>query len=111
MTNNKKTVGIFIMPREFPCGPQSSCCGPVGQSEEDMQKLKDSIKTQLGCDVEVISVTDGNQMKNNLQIVRLLRSFGLMSLPIISLNDEVVSMGNPSPEEAVLAIKEKITQV
>jgi len=30
-----------------------------------------------------------------------------MSLPIITLNGEVVSMGNPSPEEAISAIKEK----
>ncbi len=96
--------------QEFPCGPQSSCCGPIGQSEEEVQKLKDAIETQLGCEVEVINVTDGSKMKNHHQVVRLIRSLGPMSLPIIGLNGEVVSIGNPKPEEAVLAINEKMTQ-
>ena len=30
MTGEKRTVGIFTIPQEFPCGEESSCCGPVG---------------------------------------------------------------------------------
>lgn len=111
MKNNNKTVRIFMLPLRFPCGPQSSCCGPIGQSEEEIQAYKDLIEKELQCNVEVIDVTNGKEMKNHLNIVRLVHSFGPTALPIITLEEEVVSMGNSKPEEAVMAIKEKMAQI
>lgn len=108
MDENGKFVKIFYMPLQYPCGPDSACCGPIGQSDEELQKLKSAIEKGTGLSVEIINTMDGKVMKNYLSIVRLVRSFGAMSLPIITLGDEVVSMGSPSPDEAVSAIKEKI---
>lgn len=108
MTTNDKTVRIFMLPQEFPCGPQSSCCGPIGQTEEEVQNFKTSIERELACRVEVLNVMRGEDMKNHLQVVRLIRSFGPTALPIIALDDEIVSMGNPTPEQAVSAIREKM---
>mgnify|MGYP005839458375 CR=1 FL=1 len=105
-----KVVRIFMMPQQFPCGPQSSCCGPIGQTEEEIEILKEAIQKDIGCSVEVLNVTNGNDMKKHLDVLRLVRSFGYMALPIITLNGEVVSIGNPKPEEAVLAIKEKMAK-
>jgi len=102
-----KSVKIFTMPQQFPCGPNSSCCGPVGQSEEEVRKLKNAIKEKIDCDIEVINVLDGSKMKNHLPVVRLFRSLGAGAIPIITLNDEIISVGNPSPEEAVSLLKEK----
>lgn len=110
MTTNK-SVRIFMMPQQFPCGPQSSCCGPIGQTEEEIQSLKSTIEKKTGCQVEVFNVTDGKTMRNHLQIVRFLHSFGAMALPIIALDGEVVSLGNPAPEQAVSAIREKMNQM
>ena len=31
MENNSKVIKIFTTKQESPCGPQSSCCGPVDQ--------------------------------------------------------------------------------
>ncbi|MGQ9579253.1 MAG: hypothetical protein ACUVWQ_11605, partial [Candidatus Aminicenantales bacterium] len=50
----------------------------------------------------------GEDMKSHREILALFRSFGPMSLPIIAVEDEVVSMGNPSPEEAVEVLREKL---
>ena len=111
MTTNNKRVRIFMMPLRFPCGPQSACCGPIGQSEEEIQSLKSTIEKETGCQVEVLNVTNGNDMRNHLQIVQFLNSFGPMALPIIALDGEVVSMGNPTPEQAVSAIREKMNQM
>jgi len=111
MTPNNKSVRIFMLPLQFPCGPQSSCCGPIGQTEEEIQSLRSAIERELSCRVEVINVTNGSDMKNYLSIVRLVRSFGPMALPILTLDGEIVSIGNPKPEEAVLALKEKIDQI
>lgn len=110
MSSNRKTLRIFMMPQQFPCGPQSSCCGPTGQSEEEVRKLKNALEREFECQVEVIDVTNGTDMKNHLPVVRLFRSFGPAALPIIALDGEVVSMGVPTPEQAVSAIKEKINR-
>lgn len=111
MTTDEKTVRIFMMPQQFPCGPQSACCGPIGQTEEEVQNLKTAIERELGCRVEVLNVMNGKDMRNYLQVVRIIRSFGPMALPIIALDGDVVSMGNPTPEEAVSAIREKMNQI
>ena len=111
MSVNNKTLRIFMMPQQFPCGPQSSCCGPIGQTEEDVQNLKSAMERELGCQVEVFNVLNGSQMKHHLPIVRLFRSFGHAALPIIALDGEVVSVGIPTSKEAVLAVKEKIYQI
>jgi len=111
VATNNKTVRIFMLPQQFSCGPQSSCCGPIGQSEGEIENLRNTIEKEIDCQAEVIDVTSGRDMKDHLSIVRLVRSFGPAALPIITLDDEVVSMGNPTPEEAVLAIREKIDQL
>lgn len=111
MATDGKILRIFMMSQQFPCGPQSSCCGPIGQTEEEIQNLRSAMERELGFQVEVIDVMNGSRMKHHLPIVRLFRSFGPMALPIIALDGEVVSMGTPTPEEAVLVVKEKINQI
>lgn len=106
--DNNKVVRIFTMPLQFPCGPQSACCGPIGQSDEEVQKLKEQIEKGLGVRVEVKNVIKGDEMKDHREISALVRTFGPMALPIISVDKEVVSMGNPTPEEAVEALREKV---
>ena len=108
--NNHKVVRIFTMPRQFPCGPAAACCGPVGQSKEETQRLKESIEKELSVPVEVRNVTSGKDMRDFRPISGLLRTFGPTSLPFIAIGDEVVSLGNPSPEEAVAALREKLRE-
>ncbi len=105
--DGKKILKIFMMPQEFPCGEQSSCCGPIGQSKEEIQSLKNSIEEELGYEVEVLNVKNEDDVKDYPRIVQLLQSLGPNALPILKLEDEVVSMGNPTPEKAIAAIREK----
>jgi len=100
-------IRIFMMPRRFPCGPQSSCCGPVGQTVEEIQALKTAIETQLGYGVEIIDATQGSQMRDYRSILDLVRTFGQTALPIITIGDEVASIGPTSPKEVVSVIKLK----
>lgn len=108
--SNTKTVRIFMMFQQFPCGPQSSCCGPVGQTEEEIQSLKGAIEKETGYQVAVLNVANDGEITDYPQIVRILDSFGTGALPIITLDGEVVSLGNPTPEQAVLALRDKINQ-
>jgi len=108
--NNHKVVRIFTMPLQFPCGPTAACCGPVGQTEEEIQELKKSIEKGLSVLVEVRNVTNGKDMRDFRPILGLLRTFGPTSLPFIAIGDKVVSMGSPAPEEAVAALREKLEE-
>ncbi|MCM8830418.1 MAG: arsenic metallochaperone ArsD family protein [Candidatus Omnitrophica bacterium] len=104
---NKKVVNIFTAPLQFPCGVGSSCCGPIGQSEEDIKKLSDSIKG-LGVSVEVYNIMEENFDKSFPQVASLIGSFGPGITPILAIDDDIISMGNPSIEEAIQIVKEKI---
>jgi hypothetical protein len=111
MSSNTTNVKIFIMPQQFPCGPEATCCGPIGQPEQEIQKLKSAIEKEIGPWVEVLDVTDEHAMERHPQIAQLFSSLGMKALPIITINEETVSMGNPSPGEAVSGIREKMNQM
>ncbi|MHC4260456.1 MAG: hypothetical protein ACYSTF_08630 [Planctomycetota bacterium] len=94
-----KTIRILMMPQEFPCGEQSSCCGPVGQSEEEIQSLKSSIEKELGCEVEVLNVNNDGDMRGHARISQLFQTLGRAALPIVALEDDIVSMGDCTPQK------------
>lgn len=108
--NDQKIIRIFTMPLQYPCGPGAECCGPVGQSEEEVQKLKEAIERELDATVEVRNVANGNDMRDFRPISGLVRTFGTSALPFITLGDDVVSMGSPAPQEAVAALREKMQE-
>lgn len=105
--NTNKNLNIFMHPQEFPCGENSSCCGPIGQSEEQISNLKSSIEKELGCEANVLNMKNDDDMKNHPQVMQLFHSMGPAALPILALDDEIVSMGESDPEKVVAAIREK----
>ncbi len=110
MTENK-IIRIFMMPQQFPCGPQSSCCGPIGQTREEVLNLEKTIEKETGFLSEVYNVKDEKDMMNYIQITQLIRTFDATALPIITLDDEIVCMGSPTPDQVMSAIREKMAQV
>lgn len=109
MLADGKSIKIYMMPLEYPCGPQSSCCGPIGQSEGEIQELKSAIEKEFNLNVEIVNIRDGVDMTES-QVIKLLNTFGAMALPLIALDGDVVSVGNPFPQEAVQAIKQKLAE-
>lgn len=110
--SDNHAIKTFTMLQEFPCGVGSSCCGPIGQTEEEINAFKTGLEQQLNVKVETFDVKDGKVMRDHRQILGLLRSFGWGVLPIITVGDEVASMGIPqSLEQAVEAIQLKLKSV
>lgn len=107
MSDKGKKVQIFMMPQQFPCGPQSKCCGPMGQSKEEIEGLKSALEKDISCTVQVINLM-GKNPQEHPSIARLLGSFGARALPVIALNGDVVSMGSTMPGNVVEALKEKL---
>ncbi len=104
---DQKTVKIFTMEQQFPCGPQSSCCGPIGQSEEEIMSLKNAIE-KLGIDVEICDIQKMKNLQENPQVFKLFRTFGSQAIPVITVGDEVACMGQSETNEIISAIKGKL---
>ncbi|MBE3093208.1 MAG: hypothetical protein IMZ60_01070 [Actinobacteria bacterium] len=109
MQNNGKSIKIYTMPQEFPCGPQGSCCGPIGQSEEEVLSLKSDIEKNLDVTVEILDIKKTRDWEQHPQILKLLQSFGLGALPIIAVGDEVACVGQLNNiKEILFEIKRKL---
>ena len=109
MENNSKVIKIFIMKQEFPCGPQASCCGPVGQSEEEVLSLKNDIEKNLNVAVEIFDIKKSKNLERHPQIFELLKSFGSGATPIITVGDEVACLGQSYDiNEILFEIKRKL---
>jgi len=104
---NNKEVKIFTMEQQFPCGPKSSCCGPIGQSKEEVASLKNAIE-KLGVDVEVRYIQNMENLEGHPQVFKLLATFGPMAIPVITVGNEVACMGNSDISEMVSAVKAKL---
>lgn len=107
MSDKKKEVKIFTMEQQFPCGPKSSCCGPVGQSEEEVRALKNAIE-KLDLEVQVYDVQKMKNLQENPQVFKLFSTFGPQAIPVITVGDEVACMGKSEINETVAAIKSKL---
>lgn len=105
--SEQRKVRIFTAPLQFPCGPGSTCCGPIGQSEDDVKKFSDAI-INLNVAVEVYNIMEDGFAGRFPIVANLLGSFGPGIVPILAIGDEVISMGTPTPEEAVQAVKERL---
>jgi len=103
----RKKVKIFTVEQQFPCGPKASCCGPTGQSEQEVAALKGAIE-KLGLDVEVFNLKKMTNPKENSQATKLFSTFGSQVTPIITIGDEVVYMGQSEINDTIFAIKSKI---
>ena len=109
MKNNSKLIKIFTMKQEFPCGPQASCCGPIGQSEEEILSLKNEIEKNLDVTVEILDIKNTKNLEQHPQIFELIKSFGLGATPIIAVGDEVACVGQSYDiNEILFEIKRKL---
>ena len=105
--SDKKAVKVFTMEQQFPCGPQSSCCGPIGQSEQEVTSLKSALE-ELGVTVEICDIKKTNILQEYPQVLRLFRSFGPQVVPVITVGDEVACMGQSEMDNIISAIKTKL---
>src|SRR3990167_1917233 len=97
MPEDSRTVRLYYFPQSFPCGPQSSCCGPVGTSREELAQYVRELESALpGVMVEAIDASGKLTLGRDLPVIKLLNTFGAAACPIFLVNGEVVSMGPPA---------------
>lgn len=102
MEKNNKQLKIFTVPQQFPCGPKSSCCGPIGLTEDEVNSLVNTVKKIFTGEIKVLNLLEKEVQKNNREVVSLVSSLGWGCLPIISLNNKIISVGKPSSDEELL---------
>lgn len=109
MNNPNIVLRLYYVPQSFPCGPQSSCCGPVGQSEEELQEYVAQLKTHVpGVEVQTIKVTEKLDVRRDHAVLKLLNTFGGMACPIFALDGEVLSIGPPAMAELIEMLKARL---
>jgi hypothetical protein len=88
MVPNTPVIKILVLPQEK--GPGGcGCCGPVGQSTEQIQALQYAIEDAFGCQVDVYDITRRGDMPNVPEIFTLMSTSGVKALPVVTLNDEI----------------------
>lgn len=107
MNESSKVVKIFTIEQQFPCGPKSNCCGPVGQNETEVTALKKAIQ-ELQVNIEIYDVKKLKNLQAYPQVFKLFTTFGPQAIPIITVDNEVVCMGKSDIKEAVSAIKAQL---
>ncbi len=105
--SEQKIVKIFTLEQQFPCGPNSSCCGPIGQNEEEVMALKSAME-KLGLEVEIYDVQKMKNLHEHPQVFKLFRTFGPQAIPVITVAGEVACMGQSEINETISAIKSKL---
>lgn len=110
MTDANPTIRLYYFPQSFPCGPQSSCCGPVGQSEEELRSYIVELERNFpGIKIQTIDASQKLNTGRDLPAVKLLNTFGAAACPVIVLNGDVVSMGPPSMPELIELLRAKLS--
>jgi hypothetical protein len=109
MNESQSIIRLYYVPQSFPCGPQSSCCGPSGQSEEALRHYQTQLETSLpGVQVQTIDVTQKLNLGRDLPAAKLVNTFGWAACPIFTLDGEVISMGPPSVTELIELLGAKL---
>ena len=103
-----KKINIFMTAIQYPCGEGSSCCGPVGQKFEEIIELKNAIAEKFGCDVDIYDIKAENDVKSFTQVNKMIHGFGVGALPIVTIENEVISIGSMKKEDIIKLLSEKI---
>jgi hypothetical protein len=108
--SEQASVRICYVPQTFPCGPQSSCRGPVGQTEAELVEYTGRLRDALpGVAVEAMDASHPLRLSRDAPVVRLLNTVGQAPCPIFAVNGEVVSMGPPALGELVDLVKARLS--
>lgn len=108
-STNQPVVRLYYVPQFFPCGPQSSCCGPSGQSKEQIDEYVLQLQQHIpDVQVETVDATQPLQDPADAAPAKLLASFGPAACPIFAVAGEVVAAGPPQFPDLAELIKAKL---
>lgn len=113
MSENSKTIRVYTMPQEMPCGPASSCCGPIGQTEEEITQMRGEIEETIpGIQVEVINIRKQKlRVPQDMAVIKVIQIFGPMALPVLAVDGQVISIGPTEPDKLVPVLHAKFPPV
>ncbi len=113
MSKQEQTVHLYYSPQQFPCGENSTCCGPVGQGVEELNGYVDALKQSLpSISVELVDVSEMDGTKTDhagTAVIKLVKSFGNQACPVFVFAGDVLSMGPPNMPAVIQEICKRNT--
>lgn len=111
MSEESRNLRIYTMPQEMPCGPASTCCGPIGQTEQEIEQLRRELaQVAPGVRIEVVNIRQEKlRVPRDAAVLKVIQTFGPVALPVLALDGQVVSIGPPQVSELVPALQAKLS--
>lgn len=100
MTAAEARVRVYFTPPVNPCGEGASCCGPMGMSAEEAEALRAAVAEAVpGAAVELVDASRKLNLHRDGVVLRMVNTLGLAVYPVITVDNEIVSMGPPVIDE------------
>ncbi|MDD5595511.1 MAG: hypothetical protein PHY94_04605 [Candidatus Omnitrophica bacterium] len=93
-----KGVIIRIFVATQVCSCSTDCCAAPGQSEKEIEDLAITIKASTRTELEINDVRDIQVLEKFPEVAKLFRSHAYNALPVVMVNQDIVSYGIPDKE-------------
>jgi hypothetical protein len=108
---DRPIIRIYFAPLSYPCGPESACCGPVGQSQAEIETLAADLGAAFPqAAIATVDTSAKLNLGRDLAVMKLLNSFGPSACPIVTVNGTVVSLGSPHLAELIPLVRERLAR-
>jgi len=109
MNDATTRILLYYAPLSFPCGAQSTCCGPVGQTEDELRGYVAELSRSFpDVPVTLIDTSQKLRLPRDGAALKLISSFGRSVCPIFAVNGDVISMGPPAMPELLALLRDKL---
>jgi len=105
MKKAKIRINLFITQQMCGCDSDPGCCAAPGQSKKEITELAQALKKAIQVDAGVNEIRDIKVMDEFPKAVTLFKKYGYNCLPIVMVDNQVVSYGIPDAEFIINSIK------
>ncbi len=109
MTGNQSHVRVYFTPPVNPCGEGATCCGPMGMSVEEAEALRAAVAAAVpGVPVELVDASRKLNLHRDGAVLRMVNTLGLAVYPVVTVGEEIVSMGPPAIDELAPLLRARL---
>jgi hypothetical protein len=98
-------INLFVAKQICACDSQAGCCAAPGQSKKEIAGLTGALKKITQVDTKINDIRDIKTADEFPKAAALFKKYGYNCLPIVMVDEEIVTYGIPDEEFIVNSIK------